>query len=103
EDGIRDFHVTGVQTCALPIFPSSVPERRGAPAAPAGPGRAESSADGGWAGRPMRSSRMALAPGIGRPKTGTVECSVPAVWITSLDRKSVVEGKRGEVGAGAAR
>src|SRR5690606_40171321 len=24
EDGIRDFHVTGVQTCALPISPSSV-------------------------------------------------------------------------------
>src|SRR5690606_40948107 len=23
EDGIRDFHVTGVQTCALPIFPSA--------------------------------------------------------------------------------
>src|SRR5436309_2687759 len=23
EDGIRDFHVTGVQTCALPIFASS--------------------------------------------------------------------------------
>src|SRR5690606_40226917 len=22
EDGIRDFHVTGVQTCALPIFKS---------------------------------------------------------------------------------
>src|SRR5690606_39737846 len=22
EDGIRDFHVTGVQTCALPIFAS---------------------------------------------------------------------------------
>src|SRR5690606_40376177 len=22
EDGIRDFHVTGVQTCALPIFPT---------------------------------------------------------------------------------
>src|SRR5690606_39821739 len=22
EDGIRDFHVTGVQTCALPIFSS---------------------------------------------------------------------------------
>src|SRR5690606_39783196 len=21
EDGIRDFHVTGVQTCALPIYP----------------------------------------------------------------------------------
>src|SRR5436309_4771150 len=25
EDGIRDFHVTGVQTCALPIFPASEP------------------------------------------------------------------------------
>src|SRR5579883_2692205 len=24
EDGIRDFHVTGVQTCALPILPASV-------------------------------------------------------------------------------
>src|SRR5690606_40353919 len=23
EDGIRDFHVTGVQTCALPIFEST--------------------------------------------------------------------------------
>src|SRR5215475_15272076 len=31
EDGIRDFHVTGVQTCALPI---SAPEGGGA-----GPGR----------------------------------------------------------------
>src|SRR5207302_5198172 len=25
EDGIRDFHVTGVQTCALPILPQSKP------------------------------------------------------------------------------
>src|SRR5690606_39419623 len=24
EDGIRDFHVTGVQTCALPIYPVTV-------------------------------------------------------------------------------
>src|SRR5690606_39992675 len=24
EDGIRDFHVTGVQTCALPIWPESL-------------------------------------------------------------------------------
>src|SRR5690606_40277400 len=37
EDGIRDFHVTGVQTCALPIFPllplDSSPGRRGQPEA----------------------------------------------------------------------
>src|SRR5690606_40360971 len=25
EDGIRDFHVTGVQTCALPIYPRARP------------------------------------------------------------------------------
>src|SRR5690606_39902656 len=25
EDGIRDFHVTGVQTCALPIFKANHP------------------------------------------------------------------------------
>src|SRR5690606_39866498 len=24
EDGIRDFHVTGVQTCALPILPTAI-------------------------------------------------------------------------------
>src|SRR5690606_27607116 len=28
EDGIRDFHVTGVQTCALPIFLRRVCRRR---------------------------------------------------------------------------
>src|SRR5690606_40621358 len=28
EDGIRDFHVTGVQTCALPISESDGPNRR---------------------------------------------------------------------------
>src|SRR5690606_40713884 len=26
EDGIRDFHVTGVQTCALPIFKEDLPD-----------------------------------------------------------------------------
>src|SRR5690606_40291414 len=28
EDGIRDFHVTGVQTCALPISRGAVPRAR---------------------------------------------------------------------------
>src|SRR5688500_20237405 len=30
EDGIRDYKVTGVQTCALPIFLALVPRGRGA-------------------------------------------------------------------------
>src|SRR5207302_6230145 len=32
EDGIRDFHVTGVQTCALPISPALPGEPQDAPA-----------------------------------------------------------------------
>src|SRR5690606_11688803 len=28
EDGIRDFHVTGVQTCALPILTMDLPSRQ---------------------------------------------------------------------------
>src|SRR5204863_6473476 len=31
EDGIRDLYVTGVQTCALPIFSSDLPRVRGPP------------------------------------------------------------------------
>src|SRR6266511_5365220 len=31
EDGIRDFHVTGVQTCALPISEPDPPDHPGAP------------------------------------------------------------------------
>src|SRR5690606_40031684 len=31
EDGIRDFPVTGVQTCALPISPAPFPARRSSP------------------------------------------------------------------------
>src|SRR5690606_40233476 len=43
EDGIRDFHVTGVQTCALPICAPRAAERRGSVpdprARPVGDGR----------------------------------------------------------------
>src|SRR5215475_15312789 len=31
EDGIRDFHVTGVQTCALPIWPRKLASETGRP------------------------------------------------------------------------
>src|SRR5690625_548563 len=29
EDGIRDGHVTGVQTCALPIYPNNIEGKKG--------------------------------------------------------------------------
>src|SRR5690606_41032356 len=35
EDGIRDFHVTGVQTCALPIYAVPRRSRRSSGACPA--------------------------------------------------------------------
>src|SRR5436309_7814572 len=46
EDGIRDFHVTGVQTCALPIFHNPPPNYRfqSHPHAPVPPPPAQSRA-----------------------------------------------------------
>src|SRR5690606_39830382 len=44
EDGIRDFHVTGVQTCALPIYPvqrvtkTALPRSSGGTSRPLWPG-----------------------------------------------------------------
>src|SRR5690606_39792629 len=45
EDGIRDFHVTGVQTCALPILTAVRPEttRTSRPCAPTAGAEAPSS------------------------------------------------------------
>src|SRR5690606_40990914 len=79
-DGIRDFHVTGVQTCALPISKSGAPmasrmpgaerfvepgplgpalaDASAVPATPAGPQRAP--------GRPMSVRQIAKAEGISR-------------------------------------
>src|SRR5690606_40311615 len=89
EDGIRDFHVTGVQTCALPI--SRVAEttalRRGAGAA----GRSEGggAAAAGAAGTGAAGARA--AEGTGVPVTG---CRTGGPW-------GAAPGA-GEEGAGAA-
>src|SRR5438132_14043318 len=59
EDGIRDHCVTGVQTCALPIFRTPAPGRR--------------------ANVPCRS---AVAP----PYNGTTNTSWPASWTSIISR-----------------
>src|SRR5690606_40984146 len=59
EDGIRDFHVTGVQTCALPISPAS-------PAAPPAPARGRASPA---AAARRRRPTAAAAPPAPRPAT----------------------------------
>src|SRR5690606_39826257 len=76
EDGIRDFHVTGVQTCALPISPSGgstsgaasdtpTPVRRGASAA--GPGNEGSTGNTSTVGASGMS--MLAASGFARARS----------------------------------
>src|SRR6266850_5342208 len=62
EDGIRDYKVTGVQTCALPI------SRRGKAPPGGGPRRA------GESGRPAGWPRAGESP-RGRPSAGSIEDS----------------------------
>src|SRR5690606_40094440 len=72
EDGIRDFHVTGVQTCALPIWTrtscgsTSAPRRRAAGATPA----AAAGRDAPRAAAPCRARPSADTPGEPRRRSG---------------------------------
>src|SRR5207302_3389182 len=82
EDGIRDFHVTGVQTCALPIWPLQPPPLAPGPFVPAPllPGPGTPAPPSGMAGL--------VPPGTDRPVALR-----PAWTRTTPDRKSVVQGK----------
>src|SRR5256885_14153318 len=64
EDGIRDYKVTGVQTCALPILPGAAPRGRAPDRARARIGRGESRAGADvwvWRRRDRRAGRRAWA------------------------------------------
>src|SRR5256885_15128570 len=88
EDGIRDYKVTGVQTCALPIYPARhhEPRERGAGrrsvGQPGGRDQAVGSRDPSRSGRRAGDDSGGLRAGPDR------------------DRKSVGEGKRGDLGGG---
>src|SRR5256885_16509480 len=71
EDGIRDYKVTGVQTCALPI------SLRGAAA-------------------PARAGRRVSPDASGAPARAAAR--VPGRGADEGDRKSVAEGKRVDLG-----
>src|SRR5690606_41164623 len=91
EDGIRDFHVTGVQTCALPIY------RALDLAKVASLMRLPVLVDG----RNVFQLEVARAAGftylsIGRPDVYVETTHRPA---SAVDRKSVVEGKSVDAGA----
>src|SRR2546429_2110437 len=84
EDGIRDVAVTGVQTCALPISIRRAPGRLW-------PRRSLRRAASAAETRRARCWRSSTQPTARRSKTGRSSTSV-------RDRKSGVEGKRGDLG-----
>src|SRR5690606_39934286 len=94
EDGIRDFHVTGVQTCALPIslLGSTVLESCLVPERAAG-GECRGRA------RPINNipepGRVVNSKGAGHRAASPGDGSGPG---QGQDRKSVVEGKGAERG-----
>src|SRR5207253_6395223 len=90
EDGIRDGHVTGVQTCALPICRTLKLRRRTRPAQRLrrGPGQVEEN--------PIR-GRVSLLAGPARRRLADASRHPPLAG-RERDRKSVVEGKGVEVG-----
>src|SRR5690606_40498796 len=77
-DGIRDFHVTGVQTCALPIS---------APTGAQGGGQAQAAPTGMQAGSQALVARQRAASPTASQADRAVRLEI------AEDRKSDVEGK----------
>src|SRR5690606_5651128 len=79
--GIRDFHVTGVQTCALPIWTAGGISSRGCRAAPCSPSATgtASPATAAWSGSTPNPARSSWRSTPGRPGTPT-STSVPNCW-----------------------
>src|SRR5690606_40287011 len=98
EDGIRDFHVTGVQTCALPIYDEAVTD----PAAPV-PHRAPAPAHRVFTWRNAVVGGLGAFVLLGIGAGGWMGMRVLGIGPagTLADRKSGVEGKG--VGRGGRR
>src|SRR5204863_3834027 len=77
EDGIRDLYVTGVQTCALPIWSAGLlhaePLRFGAGAGPSGSPVAGARAGAGGGSAAVRRPRWHVADGRNRSDEGRSE------------------------------
>src|SRR5690606_41009563 len=89
EDGIRDFHVTGVQTCALPILRPRTPGTRTAPAA--GPNAPSASVGTTSPGRSRR------RPGRSRTRSTATRFEIGRASCRERERSA------GEVGAARGR
>src|SRR3712207_1418687 len=88
EDGIRDIGVTGVQTCALPIYPLVCTKRSVAPPAAV-------------SASPWSAAIAVATSPTARSGTQISTASAPRVASageSKADRESVVEGKRVDLG-----
>src|SRR5690606_41073985 len=98
EDGIRDFHVTGVQTCALPIFeiPRNPFEHRITPVTPCGSAQRCSSGIAPCFHRVPAQATWHAAPPNG--ENPCARAGPPHTERRDRDRKSVGEGKKVDAG-----
>src|SRR5439155_9906471 len=92
EDGIRDGHVTGVQTCALPILAMDEPQIPPKPADAQMLAMATIWASAGFGG--ICGSSIATAATFAK----VAYPSMKKFGYSDRDRKSVVEGKSVEIG-----
>src|SRR5690606_39679329 len=86
EDGIRDFHVTGVQTCALPISTQPCPP---GPARPPSLARRQGRGDRGFRVRRPAALRPQAPMGPRRPRPRR---SVPS-WRRSEEHTSELQSR----------
>src|SRR6266446_7614934 len=102
EDGIRDYKVTGVQTCALPILPGVARARSRRSVLPSGPGGSARERGNGLGNRRKRSaSEMTNLP-AGQTCThlkeahGRAACGLAAVelHVAAEDTDRVVHERR---------
>src|SRR5690606_40760721 len=81
EDGIRDFHVTGVQTCALPIY--AVDSRAAAP--PPGSAGGRPRGDGGpWSEAAGAPNVCAAATSVSDPARDAARRPAPCVELSTV-------------------
>src|SRR5690606_41085110 len=97
EDGIRDFHVTGVQTCALPI--SSFGGQRGALTTLRNGPPGYSTVGRSTLSRPPIAGCTDAAFGGQRGALTTLRNGPPGYSMVRRDRKSGGEGSGGDGGA----
>src|SRR5690606_40511681 len=94
EDGIRDFHVTGVQTCALPIWACTISTGRGAMRCTTASGAKSYSAS---MDSSVISSGMPSLPGSRSEERRVGKDGRACLWGRHEDMNRIGDGLRGKI------